>query len=101
VRELRNAVERMVVLSRSERLTVRDLPPAIRDTAAGGVALQPAKGGALSLDDAEKQMVLRALRNHGGNVTHAAADLGISRRTLHRKINEYGLRAGNDAKAGS
>jgi two-component system response regulator AtoC len=92
VRELRNAVERMVVLSRGDRLTVRDLPPAVRAAAGGGVALQPSKGGALSLEDAEKQMILRALRNHDGNVTHAAADLGISRRTLHRKINEFGLR---------
>ena len=96
VRELRNAVERMVVLARGDRLTVRDLPPSVREAAAGGVALQSAKGGALSLEDAEKQMVVRALRNHDGNVTHAAADLGISRRTLHRKINEYGLRAKSD-----
>ena len=50
------------------------------------------RGGALSLEDNERTMVVRARRAHDGNVTKAAVDLGISRRTLHRKLNEYGLR---------
>jgi two-component system response regulator HydG len=39
----------------------------------------------------EKQAILRALKEAGGNRTHAAERLGISRRTLHRKIAEYGF----------
>ena len=89
VRELRNVIERMVVLSRGDRLTLRDLPPALRERA--GPTL-PARGGALSIEATEKQLIVRALKTHDGNVTRAAADLGISRRTLHRKLNEYGLR---------
>jgi len=93
VRELRNVIERMVVLSRSDRLTLRDVPATIRESVPGLPAVTPAtRGGPLSLEQTEKQMIIRALRAHDGNVTHAAADLGISRRTLHRKINEYSLR---------
>ncbi len=91
VRELRNVIERMVVLARGDRLTARDLPPSFRPTGGEASALVP-KGGPLSLEDAERQMIVRALKAHDNNVTRAAADLGISRRTLHRKLNEYNLR---------
>jgi DNA-binding NtrC family response regulator len=91
VRELRNAIERMVVLGRGGRLGVRDIPAAVREAVPGYV--KPVKGtGALTLDEAEKQLVIQALRMHDGNRTKAAKQLGVSRRTLHRKLNEYGLR---------
>ncbi|MFH0953849.1 MAG: sigma-54 dependent transcriptional regulator [Verrucomicrobiota bacterium] len=90
VRELRNVMERMVVLSRGDKLTVRDIPAGVRDSAQHRGAALP-RGG-VSLEEAEKQLILNALQAHGGNRTQAAAQLGISRRTLHRKLNEYGLR---------
>lgn len=97
VRELRNMIERMVVLSRGDRLTLRDVPPHLR----GDTPATPLRGGALSLEANEKQMIVRALKTNDGNVTRAAADLGISRRTLHRKLNEYGLREGEKAAPAS
>ena len=90
VRELRNVLERMVVLSRGDKLTLRDVPAVIRDAVRQGVA--PRASGELTIDEAEKQMIIRALKTHEGNRTLAAKELGISRRTLHRKLNEYGLR---------
>jgi two-component system response regulator AtoC len=89
VRELRNAVERMVVLSRNRRITLRDLPPEIRDRAGDGAAT----GGSssLSMEEAEKRLIVKALKASSGNRTKAATQLGISRRTLHRKLNEYNL----------
>jgi DNA-binding NtrC family response regulator len=90
VRELRNAIERMVVLARGDRLTVRELPAAIRENSSrAGVTFTAREG--LTLDGAEKQMILNALRKHEENRTRAARELGISRRTLHRKLNDYGL----------
>jgi two-component system, NtrC family, response regulator AtoC len=87
VRELRNVVEQMVVLSRSQRIGLRDLPAHIREAeGSGGVPV-----GGTTLAEMEKQAVLRALKESGGNRTHAAETLGISRRTLHRKIAEYGF----------
>ncbi len=91
VRELRNVLERMVVLSRGPKLTVRELPPPLREQARpAGIAL--AGAGPLNLDHAEKHLIVQALRRHDGNRSEAAHELGISRRTLHRKLNEYGLR---------
>jgi len=94
VRELRNVIERMVVLGSGERLVAADLPAAVRD-GAGGLALASRAGRVLR--DAERQLIAEALRRHRNNRTKAAQDLGISRRTLHRKLNEFGLRAPGDA----
>jgi DNA-binding NtrC family response regulator len=98
VRELRNAIEKMVVLGQGPRLTARDIPQNIRTTvrgpdshsrgeARGGVFLSPAT----SLADAEKNMIIAALKRHDDSRTHAAKELGISRRTLHRKLHEYAI----------
>lgn len=99
VRELRNAVERMVILSRGDKLTVRDLPSIIRDNA-GAVAAPKAEkavgsgevASAYSLVDTERRMIGEALRASKGVKKAAAEMLGISLRTLHRKLNEYGMR---------
>ena len=95
VRELRNVIERMVVLGTGEKLTVRDLPAALRPGAGGRAGAASGGGGALR--DAERQLIEEALRRHKGSRTRAAQELGISRRTLHRKLNEYGLREAGDA----
>ena len=92
VRELRNVMERMVVLTRGDKLTVRDLPASIHDLA-GGKPAGAQLGGTLTLEAAEKQLIVQALKQQSGNRTLAAQQLGLSRRTLHRKLNEYGLRA--------
>ena len=92
VRELRNTMEKMVVLSRSDRLTARDIPHNIKDKAraagSGTVSYSPSSSPD-SLADAEKTMIYSALRKHKGNRTKAAEALGINRRTLHRKLNQY------------
>ena len=98
IREFRNVIERMVVLSRQDRLTLRDLPPQLRgDAAASKPNRITAPTGDLSLEEMERNMIMRALEQHQGSRTKAAEQLGISRRTLHRKLNEYGLREDEDA----
>lgn len=90
VRELRNVIERMVVLCRNNRLTLRDVPTNLknREESTGGNVITTG----LSMEDAEKKMITQALKRNNNNRTRAAEELGISRRTLHRKLNEYGLR---------
>jgi DNA-binding NtrC family response regulator len=90
VRELRNVIERMVVLCRGNRLTLRDVPAELKAGTGRGLA-NPLTSG-VSLEEAEQQMILAALKSNKNNRTRAAEQLGISRRTLHRKLNEYGLR---------
>lgn len=92
IRELRNVVERMVVLARGDKLTVRDLPSEMREERGGSAEAPVRVEGARSMQDAEKSMILQALKDQRGNRTRAAEQLGISRRTLHRKLNEYDLR---------
>lgn len=93
VRELRNTIEKMVVLTRGERLTARDIPPSLRSEVGGGSVNAPRRSGMIaapdSLADAERAMIYRALEKHGDNRTKAAEELGISRRTLHRKLRQY------------
>ena len=87
VRELRTAIEHAVVLSRGERISLRDLPAGVRG---GGIPkLLPEK--TLTVKDAEKQLIIRALKETDGNRTHAARKIGMSRRTFHRKLHEYHL----------
>jgi DNA-binding NtrC family response regulator len=93
VRELRNVIERMVVLGTGDKLTMRDLPVAFRGP--GGRGRAAARAGSV-LRDSERQLIEDALRRHKGNRTLAAQELGISRRTLHRKLNEFGLRMAAD-----
>ncbi|MEI6147631.1 MAG: sigma-54 dependent transcriptional regulator [bacterium] len=96
VRELRNVLERMVVLSRGTRLTLRDIPANLRHSMGVTPGTQPAwrndAGRAAtpeSMQDAERVMIERALKKFEGNRTRAAEQLGISRRTLQRKLKEY------------
>jgi two-component system response regulator AtoC len=92
VRELRNTIEKMVVLTRADRLGVSDVPPKIKSVSTdsrGAEAIVSAVPSSHSLADTEKDMILATLRGHGGNRTKAADTLGISRRTLHRKLNQF------------
>ena len=84
VRELRNVVEKMVVLSSGGDLRPEDVPDDVRAPAAPAEA-----GGGDSLEAAEKAKILAVLDECGGNITRAAEKLGISRRTLHRRLNEW------------
>jgi DNA-binding NtrC family response regulator len=95
VRELRNAIEGAVALCRGDKLTLRDLPANVRGgTAPGDAPADPAavaERSQLTLQEAEKQLIIRALQAAKGNRTTAARQIGISRRTLHRKLHAYGL----------
>lgn len=90
IRELRNVMERMVVLSRGDKLSLRDVPLEIKEGKAPATSSGPLKG-ATSMQEAEKKMIMQALNDNRSNRTRAAEQLGISRRTLHRKLHEFQL----------
>src|SRR5881398_3944730 len=107
VRELRTAIEHGVVMATGKQITLRDLPMAVRQAATaqlpGGVSPTVAfgeKASPLDLHETEKKLILQALAATNGNVTAAAKKLGISRRTLHRKINEMNAKEKEPAKTG-
>lgn len=91
VRELMNAVERGVVLSRSEYLDESELPLIQREAPATNEPHIKMNGtGELPLDSVEKETILKVLETAGGNKSEAARRLGITRRTLHLKLKKYG-----------
>ena len=91
VRELRTAIEHAVVLCRGEKIASRDLPASVRGGAASADPQRALARNDLTVTEAEKQLIIRALKETRGNRTLAAKKIGMSRRTLHRKLHTYGL----------
>jgi DNA-binding NtrC family response regulator len=90
VRELRTAIEHAVVLCRGEKIGARDWPPSVRG--GGGRGETPlSQRNDLTVKEAEKQLMIRALKESDGNRTMAARKIGMSRRTFHRKLHAYHL----------
>ncbi len=80
IRELKNLVERTMLVASKPLIDVCDLPPeALRAESTG------------NLENIERQAVADALRRHDGNLSQAAADLGVTRQTLYRRMAKYGL----------
>ncbi len=94
IRELRNFCENAVVMRRGGSLTEYDLEPKFRGQAGVGespavAAKADARANPLSVEENEKRLLREALHKSRGNRTKAAELMGISRRTLHRKIAEW------------
>ena len=85
VRELRHAVERSVILSEGNTLEFGDLLPALPGQAGKDAP------DTLNLSEMEKRYILKAIDKNRGNITRAAADLGLERTALYRRIRKHGL----------
>ncbi len=98
VRELKNVLERAVILCRSDEITPEllhlepiEIPAAVPHVAAPGKTLPPSGGDLESLQEVEKQHILRMLEKHHNNKSKTAKLLNISRSTLREKLKEYGI----------
>jgi two-component system response regulator HydG len=92
VRELQNAIERAIALTRYEQITVEDLPETIRAYKRSHVLIASDDPSELvPLEEVERRYTLRVLEAVGGNKTLAARVLGITRKTLYRKLEQYGV----------
>ncbi len=99
VRELRNTLESMLVLADGEVMTERDMPDRVLAGAMPSTSSTEIPSG-LTMDELERLAIARALQQCAGNRTHAAGRLGISVRTLQRKLRQYDLE-GTDKPLGS
>jgi two-component system, NtrC family, response regulator HydG len=88
VRELRNTLESMLVLADGDVMTERDLPDRILAGALAAAATRELPVG-LTMEELERLAIVHALEQSSGNRTHAAGKLGISVRTLQRKLRQY------------
>jgi two-component system, NtrC family, response regulator AtoC len=93
VRELQNVIERAAILASGPVLGLDDLPPEIRMIAPGKSTTYTLIGQDVTVADLERQHILAVLDQVGGNRTKAAELLGIPRRTLYRRLEEYGILA--------
>src|SRR5882724_6113355 len=87
VRELENVIERAFAMGAREQITLADLPPL---TARPSVAPSMAGSTVPTLAEVEKELILRALAVYNNDKEEAARALGISRRTIYRRLKEYG-----------
>jgi len=98
VRELRNVVERVLILSDSDPVAAVDVRAALPG-AAGGAAAAAAGRPAVApegplkdvLDAYEREVIRERLRAHGGHVTHTARSLGLERSHLYKKCRQLGI----------
>ena len=86
IRQLRNCVESAVVMCSGNEITLEDLPPTVRGAAESNVIQVPV---GITMAEAEKIIIQQNLASNQGNKTKTADILGIGRKTLHRKLEEY------------
>ena len=91
VRELRNAIERAGALSATGEIHADDLPARVQDAARATAIISDASRRQIPLRNLEREYILEVLRSTGGNKTRAAEILGLDRKTLYRKLEEYRL----------
>lgn len=92
VRELRNVIERAVALTHYDRIVVEDLPEKIRDYRSSQVLIGSEDPTELvPLEEVERRYILHVLQAVGENKTTAARVLGLDRKTLYRKLRQFGL----------
>ncbi len=91
IRELEHTVERAVLLAGGEWIAAEDLTLRARTPSASGAGAGVAALAEMSLEDAERVLIRKALERHDGNVSQAAEALGLSRSALYRRLQRFGL----------
>lgn len=89
VRELENVIERASILLLGEHISERELPERLKAPEQGEALDDVLESDCLTLDDVERAVILKTLKRFGGNKTEAARALGITRKTLHARLNKY------------
>jgi DNA-binding NtrC family response regulator len=90
VRELKNTLERALVLCQGEEISIEDLPPHLTAAKGGVTSLRAAFLSQRSLADIEREYILAGMELTGGNKKEVADILRVDRKTLYRRLEEYG-----------
>lgn len=92
IRELKNLIERTILVSGKSLLDVSDFEPQLQTLPREKNPVSASLRG-FTLDELERQTILQALETHAGNVSHVATALGISRAALYRRLEKYDIQA--------
>lgn len=96
IRELRNVVERTVALAKTETVQISDLPKPIRESnrsTSSSVSVLAEISREEALDNADRSYLSALLEKHGGNISQAARQAGLSRQGMHKLLSRHGLDA--------
>jgi DNA-binding NtrC family response regulator len=96
VRQLRNVIERALIVTRGPLITITDLPADMKRSSGSSSSFELRLG--MSLDDVERELIVRTIEYTGGNKSRAAEVLGISLKTLYNRLERY---QGKDAQEGA
>ena len=88
IRELQHAIERAVILSNNSVLQPEDFN---FNPVTGKETEQPINLDQFNLDEVEKLLIRKVLKKYNGNITQAAAELGLTRSSLYRRLEKHGL----------
>ena len=86
IRELQHAIERAVIMSDSQVLQPSDFFFTTPETTEASVTFDK-----LNLDDVERAVIQKVIAKHSGNISKAARELGLTRTSLYRRLEKYGL----------
>ncbi len=96
MRQLRNVLRAALAIAEPGRLRLADLPPEMRRTDRPARAIESASDDSASDDSAARRSLLAAIRRHHGNLSRVAAELGVSRNTLYRRLRRHRITARPD-----
>jgi DNA-binding NtrC family response regulator len=91
IRQLKNLVERSVLMSKKNMLEVEDFETQVQQSPEKKGSLQLPEVGSISLDELENQMIRRAMAFHRNKISKAAHALGITRSSLYRRLEKYNI----------
>ena len=100
IRELRNMIERLLILAPGTTITEEDLPLRNRNAETSSGPLPEGKTLKDIKEAMEKNLIIQTLQKHGGNVTRSAAELGVERTNLHKKMKYYGIGSETEGENG-
>ncbi len=99
VRQLKQVIERAVLLARDDAIGVDELQELDELAQADrGDRVLPA-AGAMTLEEMERGMIVKSLQHYGGNISHVAKALGLSRAALYRRCEKFGIEIGGDVRS--
>jgi len=94
VRQLRNVIERAMIVTQGPTITAADLPADVKNNVRSNSGFEFRPG--MSLDEVEREMILRTIEFAGGNKSRAAEYLGVSLKTLYNRLEQYNKKSASD-----